>query len=90
MIWIDISKPIEDQLREGLGDDLSKAAKEALAIEAYRTGSLSVGEVGEMLAMGAAEAQEWLGRRGVPMNYSFEDLRNDREALSQLFPESGG
>jgi predicted HTH domain antitoxin len=85
-ITFDIPERIREELASRFGD-LGQAAKEALAIEGYRTGKLSVGQVAEILGMGVIEAQSWLGSRGIPVNYAVEDLEADRETLARLFPE---
>lgn len=52
-------------------------------------GSCSIGLLAEMLGMGVIEADEWLARRGISLNYAPEDLDADRRDLQQLFPEVG-
>ncbi len=83
---IKLPEKIEAALREEWGD-LSVAAKEALAIESYRTGRISTGFVAEMLGMSVIETHQWLAGRGVPMNYSREDLDADLRDLGELFSE---
>ena len=82
-ILIDIPKELEQDLRAEWGD-LERAAKEALLIESYRSGKLSIGYLAEILGMGVIEAENWLGQRGVNWNYSTEDLEADRKTLSRL------
>jgi predicted HTH domain antitoxin len=86
-ISFDIPESIWQELTNRLGD-LSHAAKEALAAEGYRAGDLSVGQVAAMLGMGVIEAQSWLSRRGIPLNYTQDDLEADRRTLAGLFPEA--
>ncbi len=83
-VTIDVPDYIEKSFRES-GDDIARTTREALAIEAYRTGKISLGDFAEMLGMGSIEALDWLGRRGIPMNYSLEDLYKDRETLKDFF-----
>lgn len=85
---------IPDELQRALAaewGDLPSAAREALAIESYRTGRLSLGMLAEMLGMGMGvlAADAWLAQRGVPLNYTAEDLEADRRDLAELFPECG-
>lgn len=62
--------------------DLDLAAKEALAIEGYRSGRLSLGAVAEMLGLATTiEALDWLARRGVPLNDDERNLEDDRRTL---------
>lgn len=59
-----------------------------MAVEGYRAGKLTAGEVARVLGLETSiAAQEWLARRGVELNCSLEDLCADREALSKRFPE---
>ncbi len=85
-IDVDIPKNLEQILAAEWGD-LSTAAKEALAIESYRTGKISLGLLAEMLGLSVIEADRWLSQRGIPLNYSPEDLEADRRDLAELFPE---
>jgi predicted HTH domain antitoxin len=85
-ITFDIPKSIEDDLVRQVGD-ISQAAKEALVIESYRTGKLSIGQVASALGLETRfQAEEWLGRHGVSWNYTSSDLEADRETLSKLHP----
>lgn len=69
-------------LRDAYGDDLGRAALEAIAIEGYRTGKLSRHEVQTLLGFGDRwETEHWLAGRGVSQNYGAEDLEADRETL---------
>ncbi|RJP36790.1 MAG: UPF0175 family protein [Phycisphaerales bacterium] len=85
-LTIDIPDSVRAQLEAEWGD-LPRAAKEALAIESYRSGKISIGLLAEMLGMGVIEADQWLGERGVPLLYTPEDLDKDRRNLAELFPE---
>lgn len=86
-VKINIPHDVEETLRAAWGD-LDRAATEALIIESYRTGKLSIGEVARLLGVPTRfDAEQWLGRRGVNWNYSLEDLEADRETLARL---SGG
>jgi predicted HTH domain antitoxin len=74
---------LEEQLRRDLGD-LNLAAKEALLIEAYRQGKLSIGRLARTLGIGVLEADQWLAERAVPLNYTFEDFQADVRTLETL------
>jgi predicted HTH domain antitoxin len=84
----ELPKKIEDDLRSELGD-VNQAAKEALLIECYRQGRISIGYLAQALGMGVIEADEWLRKRGVPLNYTPKDLRADVEALERTLPKAG-
>jgi len=54
-------------------------------IEGYRSGELSFYEVQQRLGFDNRwDTEEWLGNRGVCMNYSMEDLESDRLTLARL------
>ncbi len=87
-ITFSIPESIEQELARQLGD-LGLAAKEALVIESYRTGKLSIGQVASVLGFETRfEAEEWLGKRGVHWNYSPEELQADRQTLRTLCDEN--
>ncbi|HLL89257.1 MAG TPA: UPF0175 family protein [Tepidisphaeraceae bacterium] len=84
-LLIDIPKDVEQSLREQWGD-LERAATEALVIESYRAGKLSLGGVGRALGLPTSlAAQDWLAARGVELNYDLNDLEADRATLGRLF-----
>src|SRR5947209_2581654 len=82
-VTFDIPKAIEEQLTAGWGHDLSRAAKEALAVEGYRAGLLSLGQVAELLDLSIDAADGFLKSRGVPLPYSPEDLDSDLASLDR-------
>jgi len=81
-----LPEAMEQALRKELGD-LDQVAKESLAVELYRQGQISIGALARLLGMGVIEADAWLARHGVPLNYSSEDLERDHKALDRLFAE---
>ena len=81
---IDISRDAEQVLRAEWGGHLEQAAKEALLIESYRTGKITVGYLAQILGMSRWEAESWLGSRGVKWNYDLQDLEDDRVTLADL------
>lgn len=89
-VSFDIPQDIADLLRSKLGDALEQFATEALAVEAYRRGILSVGTLAELLGMGVIEADRWLAGRRVPLNYTLDHLQADRQTLSGLPGEGRG
>lgn len=74
---------LEEQLRRDMGD-LSQAARDALLIQAYRLGKLSIGRLARTLGIGVLETDEWLAARGVALNYAMEDFRQDQQTLRSL------
>ncbi len=86
-ITFTIPESIEQELAKQLGD-LGQAAKEALVIESYRTGKLSIGQVTSVLGFETRfQAEQWLGKHGVFWNYTVEELQADRQALHKLLDE---
>jgi hypothetical protein len=89
VIRINIPDQHEPTLRRAMGDDLDRAALEALVIEGYRSGKLSAAEVGALL--GAPDrwaVNRWLAERRVPLNYSLQDLEADRQTLDRVLGKS--
>ncbi|MCC6357324.1 MAG: UPF0175 family protein [Phycisphaerales bacterium] len=82
-ITFHLEDDLERQLRHDLGD-LGQAAREALLIEAYRRGKLSIGRLARTLGIGVIETDEWLAKRGVSLNYDFDDFQADRQTLRDL------
>jgi predicted HTH domain antitoxin len=63
-----------------------RSAIEQAAIADYENGSLSFFEVQQLLGFDNRwDTEEWLGSRGVCMNYSMEDLEQDRQTLARIF-----
>lgn len=73
-------------LQQSWGKDFDRRVLEAMLIEAYRRGDVSVGYLGRTLGMGVIEADRWLAQRGVPLNYGPADLANDLQTLQQVNP----
>ena len=68
---IALPRHIEQHLQSEWGKEFPRRATEALAIEGYRTGALSLGEFAEMLGFSINEADGFLKKRGV---LAFENL----------------
>lgn len=82
-VTFQLDDDLEQQLRRDLGD-LGQAAHDALLTEAYRQGKLSIGRLARTLGIGVLEADEWLAQRGVPLNFTLEDLKADEHTLREL------
>jgi hypothetical protein len=83
-VSIDIPQQAERLLREAFGDNLGRAALEAIAIEGYRGGKLTAFEVQTLLGFEDRwETQAWFASRKVNLNYSLEDLDADRATLNR-------
>ncbi len=64
--------------------NLSRQMLEAFAVENYRQEKLSLGQVAELLGFSIDEANALLKKHRVPLNYTFEDLENDRRTIEKL------
>jgi predicted HTH domain antitoxin len=79
---------LPDELSAALGgaeQDLSRAAFEAIALEAYREHKLSTAQLRRLLGCQTRmEVDAFLKQRGVELEYTLEDLERDREAHRKL------
>jgi predicted HTH domain antitoxin len=82
-IAFQLPEHVESVLRNELGD-LEQLAKEAFAIEAYRSGKLSLGQLAELLGLSQYEADGLLKQRGVLFDVDEEELARQRETLRRL------
>jgi len=90
VININISQDLEQALRDAWGSDIDRAALEALAVEGYRSRKLSEAEVGRLLGLQDRPAiSKWLADHHVPLNYTIQDLEEDRSTLDRLLGASG-
>ena len=81
---IELPEDIAARLTTKWGD-LSQAAREAIAIEGYRSGALSQAEVQRMLGLASRwETDALLKRAGVYLDYSEDDLTSDLEVSRRL------
>ncbi len=67
------------------GQDLSRAALEALAVEGYRTERLSESEIRQLLGFETRmEVHAFLKEHGAYMHYSLTDLEQDHESAVRM------
>ena len=64
-VLIEIPSGVEQMLRTQLGDQIASTARMGLAVEAYRAGKLSLGQMAELLGISTYEADGVLKERGV-------------------------
>ena len=65
----------------------SAAAREALLIDAYRTGRLTAAELQELLELPTGDAVEGvLKAHGVPLEYTEADLAREGALIARLWP----
>ena len=84
-VTIDLPAEGERLLRAAFGEDLSRAAVDAMAVEGYRSGKFSRYDIQKILGFtNRWDAEEWLGARGLTMDYSVSDLEADRRTLDAI------
>src|SRR5260221_618558 len=72
-IWLDLPDDVVAQLAEQ-GQDLSRSALEALAIDAYRMQRLTSHQLCQLLEIPSrGELDRFLKHHGVPLEYTFQD-----------------
>jgi hypothetical protein len=69
-------------------DAVGRHVMEDAAIEGYRAGRLSHRQVGEMLGLDYWQTETFLKERGVPVNYSTEDLEADNGTFDKILARS--
>ena len=86
MQYVTIALP--EELTQALASsnaDLSRAALEALATEAYRERKISHAQLRQLLGFETRmEADSFLKDRGVELEYTYEDLQRDLQTLTRL------
>ena len=83
-IAVELPEDIAERLEDKWGD-LSEAAREAIAIEGYRSGALSQNQVQRMLGLTSrCEVDALLKRAGVYLEYTEEDLEREIEGSREL------
>jgi predicted HTH domain antitoxin len=83
-LTIDLPNRIHRHLQIELGDNLERKAQEALAVEGYRSGILSLGEIAEMLNLSINDADGLLKEKGIDSLITRDDVKNDTDALLKL------
>lgn len=81
-ITLELPDDIAQQLARG--QDLSRAALEALVADGCRTQRLSEDQAAELLGLNHYELDGFLKQRGVFLDYSIEDLQREYAAGEKL------
>lgn len=69
-------------------ENIEREVLEATALEGYREGKLSQAQVRRMLGFATdMQTDAFLKKHNVPLNYTIEDLEQDRQTLEKLFAE---
>ncbi len=77
-VTLRIPDDIAKQLCAG-GEDISRRALEAIALEGYRDKTLTLYQISEMLGFSRIEAEDFLGQHQVPLA-ALDEADLDREA----------
>jgi predicted HTH domain antitoxin len=86
-VTIELPEEIERQLETEWGN-LPRRALEAVALEGYRSGALTLAQLSRILGFETrVEADAFLKQHGVYLEYSVEDLKRDRETLERALTE---
>lgn len=79
---VKVSLPEDVARAAGLsGQDASEQAQFLLLLELYREGRLSLGRFAELTGLSQAALFERMGAHDTYLNYSLQDLEDDRKAL---------
>lgn len=82
---IDVELPEETAERlKAEWRDLSRGAVEAIAVEGYRDGTLTRDQVRKLLGLSFWDTEAFLKRRQAFLQYSEEDLEQERRDLNRL------
>ncbi len=83
LLSLELPDPIARSLRLD-GPRSNQLALEMLALEGYREGNLSRGQVSEMLDMEFNETEKFLKDHGAMLGLTLEDYDRSRTALTQF------
>jgi hypothetical protein len=84
-IWLDLPDDVVEQLAEK-GQDLSRAALEALAIDAYRMNRITGYQLCQLVDIPSRyELDGFLKRHGVPLEYTIEDFEREGAISARLW-----
>jgi len=85
---------IEIDLPEGIVRELEKAWQnlpsrllQAIAVEAYRSGALSRGQIGTLLGLSFFETEVFLKKHLGFLKYDESDLDRDRTEINRILPQ---
>lgn len=64
--------------------DISRQMLEAFAIENYRQEQMSLGQIAELLDFSIDEANAFLKKHNIPLNYDLTDFEQDQQAIEMF------
>jgi predicted HTH domain antitoxin len=82
-IGLELPEDIAKHL-EAAWHDVAQGAREAVAVEGYRDGTLTRDQVGRLLGLSFWETEAFLKERRAYLPYSEGDLEQDRKDLDRL------
>ncbi len=85
-IALDIPADILESLQKR-GIDVSRRALELFAVDEYKSGELSRGEVGRILGLNYYQVEEFLKAEEAYLDYGAAELEQDRAALNRTLSE---
>jgi hypothetical protein len=89
-ISLDVPDDLVQQLAEK-GQDLSRAALEALAIDAYRMNRITALQLRTLLNIPSQyELDGFLKHHGVPLEYTIEDFEREGDTSARLWRQRQG
>jgi predicted HTH domain antitoxin len=82
-----VTVKVPDEIAEGLGREAEVPRRflEALILQRYLTGEISLGRLAEWLNVGRVEAEDFLERNNARLPYTREMLEEDRRNLAEVF-----
>ena len=86
MPTMQVTVELPDEIAQQVGNkaEVSRRMLESFALEGYRAGNVSRGEVSQMLHLSFEETEAFLKRHEASLRYSLADLTADRAALKQI------
>jgi len=76
-------KSLEIALNKSKSETVS-VINETIALHLYKNGTISLGKAGEILRLSKQEMLHRLSIRGIPINYTTDDLSSDLETLDRV------
>ena len=85
-VAVELPDDIAQQL-ETAWPDMPRRVLESVAVEGYRSGALTRGQVQRLLQLSWWETEAFLNERKAYLPYDEEDLKQDQAALDRVLPK---
>jgi hypothetical protein len=82
-VTLDIPDEIATQIK-AYGNDISRTALEALALDGYRRGVLTQPQVGKLLGLSRIEVEDFLAQHVDLYDYDSAELHRETDALAKM------